>query len=212
MADLEKFRRETRAWLLANAPESIAGLQLGEGGGSWGGRRPSFDHPDMKTWLEVMAEKGWTAPTWPREYGGGGLDKAEAKVLAREMTQLRLPAPLVGFGLAALPPGFLDNQYLLTLYYTGIIGLVVFVWLLWTALRTSYSAYGSLEGGSRGLALAWLAATVGLAVAGLAGSPFVAIRVRQVYWFLAALAVAATHVAAARRVEAGERDVGEPSA
>ncbi len=122
--------------------------------------------------------------------------------------QTRLPevlgqSPLIGFGLAALPPGFLDNQYLLVLYYTGLIGLAVFLWLLWTATHTSFGAFRSLEGERKGLALAWLAVTVGLAVAGLAGSPFVAVRVRQVYWFLAALAVAAYRTTGAR--EAGER-------
>jgi alkylation response protein AidB-like acyl-CoA dehydrogenase len=108
MADLEKFRAETHAWLVANAPKSLAGLELGQDGGNWGGRRPTFDHPDMKTWLEVMADKGWTAPTWPREYGGGGLERAEAKVLAQEMTQLRLPAPLTGFGLTMIGPTLLQ--------------------------------------------------------------------------------------------------------
>jgi alkylation response protein AidB-like acyl-CoA dehydrogenase len=108
MADLEKFRAEAREWLVANAPESLAGLELGQDGGNWGGRRPTFDHPDMKTWLEVMADKGWTAPTWPREYGGGGLERAEAKVLAQEMTKLRLPAPLTGFGLTMIGPTLLQ--------------------------------------------------------------------------------------------------------
>ncbi|UCC84164.1 MAG: hypothetical protein JSW46_04335 [Gemmatimonadota bacterium] len=131
--------------------------------------------------------------------------------LRERLPEVLYESPLVGLGLAALPPGFLDNQYLLTLYYTGIIGLVVFMWLLWSALRTSYSAYGSLEGESRGLALAWLAATVGLAVAGLAGSPFVAVRVRQVYWLLAALVIAALHLAAKRRAAGVEREVEEGS-
>ena len=117
--------------------------------------------------------------------------------------------PLLGFGPAALPPGFLDNQYLLTLYYTGLIGLATFLWLLLAAMRTSYRSYHELTGDAKGLALAWLAATIGLAIAGLAGSPFVAVRVRQVYWFLAALVIAAVKVARTRRdrVEAAEEEV-----
>ena len=62
----------------------------------------------------------------------------------------------------------------------------------------------ALTGSFQGLALAWLAATIGLAIAGLAGSPFVAVRVRQVYWFLAALVIAAVKVTRAREVSAGE--------
>ena len=123
--------------------------------------------------------------------------------------QQRLPEvmggqPLLGFGPAALPPGFLDNQYLLTLYYTGLLGLAAFLWLLVSALRTSYRSYHELTGDFQGLALAWLAATIGLAIAGLAGSPFVAVRVRQVYWFLGAQVIAALKVTRAREVSAEE--------
>ena len=108
MADLEKFRTQTREWLEANAPKSLAGFRLAsEGDGNWGGRRARFDSPEMKAWLEMMAERGWTAPTWPREYGGGGLDTDEAKVLREELTRLRMPSPLMGFGLTMIGPTLL---------------------------------------------------------------------------------------------------------
>lgn len=127
----------------------------------------------------------------------------------RRLPEVLTQSPLLGLGLAALPPGFLDNQYLLTLYYTGIVGLAVFLWLLWRALTTAYRAYQRAGPRLKGLPLAWLAATVGLALAGLAGSPFVAVRVRQVYWVLAGLAVAAmllarTEAEPAEQVTAGE--------
>jgi alkylation response protein AidB-like acyl-CoA dehydrogenase len=102
MADLETFRTETAAWLDANAPQSIRGTAVGELEGNWGGRKATYANPDMKVWLDVAAEKGFTAPSWPTEYGGGGLSKAEAKVLAQEMARLKLPAPLVGFGLSMI--------------------------------------------------------------------------------------------------------------
>jgi len=107
MAELDEFRAQTRQWLEANAPEAIAGLVMTEANGTWGGRRATFEPPEMKTWLERMAERGWTAPTWPREYGGGGLEAAEAKVLQQELAQLRLPPPLTGFGLTMIGPTLL---------------------------------------------------------------------------------------------------------
>ena len=107
MADLESFRAQTRSWLEAHAPESIRGLPVGELEGTWGGRNATFDHPDMKVWLDVMADKGWTSPSWPTEYGGGGLSGEEAKVLAQEMAALKLPPPLVGFGLTMIGPTLL---------------------------------------------------------------------------------------------------------
>jgi alkylation response protein AidB-like acyl-CoA dehydrogenase len=108
VSDPEAFRAEARTWLEANAPAAIRGLEIDpETGGNWGGRRPKWDHPEMKTWLERAAERGFTAPTWPREYGGGGLDAAEARLLTEEMRRLRLPPPLTGFGLTMIGPTLL---------------------------------------------------------------------------------------------------------
>ena len=108
MADLDTFRRDTRAWLEANAPASMR-APLGEHEEPcWGGRNPIFSSPDVKRWLEVMAARGWTAPTWPAAYGGGGLSRDEARVLAQEMAALRLRPPLVGFGLTMIGPTLLQ--------------------------------------------------------------------------------------------------------
>ena len=108
MADLDTFRRDTRAWLEANAPASMR-APLGEHEEPcWGGRNPIFPSPDVKRWLEVMAARGWTAPTWPAAYGGGGLSRDEARVLAQEMAALRLRPPLVGFGLTMIGPTLLQ--------------------------------------------------------------------------------------------------------
>ncbi|MBW1882587.1 MAG: acyl-CoA dehydrogenase family protein [Deltaproteobacteria bacterium] len=107
MPDLEGFRRETRGWLEANAPHSVFGVRGSDFEGSWGGRKAVYANPDMKVWLDVMAQKGWTAPSWPTQYGGGGLDKAEAKILAQEMKSLQLPPPLIGMGLTMIGPTLL---------------------------------------------------------------------------------------------------------
>jgi len=108
MADLEKFRSETRSWLEANAPKSLVGARGDAAEGVWGGKKAVYENPDRKLWLDLMAEKGWTSPTWPTEYGGGGLSSKEAKVLAGEMRSLKLPAPLVGFGLTMIGPTLLQ--------------------------------------------------------------------------------------------------------
>jgi alkylation response protein AidB-like acyl-CoA dehydrogenase len=107
--ELDSFRRDVRAWLDANAPAAVRGvLSSIEGQGNWGGRNPTFDPPEMKPWMERMAERGWTAPTWPTEYGGGGLSSEQAKVLAQEMAALKLPPPLMGFGLEMIGPTLLN--------------------------------------------------------------------------------------------------------
>ncbi len=107
MSELESFRQETRAWLEANAPKSLIGLQMTELTGVWGGKKWAFSSDAEKEWLEVMGDKGWTAPTWPTEYGGGGLSSDEAKVLSQEMKALELPPALIGFGLTMIGPTLL---------------------------------------------------------------------------------------------------------
>jgi len=108
MADLETFREEARRWLKENAPASMYTPPATPDDICWGGKKAHYP-ADVKRWLDVTAERGWTAPTWPKEYGGGGLSKAEAKVLAEEMAKLRLRPPLTGFGLAMIGPLLLQD-------------------------------------------------------------------------------------------------------
>ncbi|TNE61310.1 MAG: acyl-CoA dehydrogenase [Alphaproteobacteria bacterium] len=106
MSDLEQFRQETRAWLDENCPKSMR-APMGEGDICWGGRRFEFKSDDQKAWLEHMAARGWTVPSWPKEYGGGGLNKDEAKILAEEMRRISARPPLVSFGIWMLGPALL---------------------------------------------------------------------------------------------------------
>jgi len=105
--DLESFRAECRAWLEKSCPASLLGAPANELEGVWGGRKFVFENPDQKLWLDRMAERGWTAPTWPRDFGGGGLSDDEAKVLQQEMRRLGAPPPLIGFGLTMIGPTLL---------------------------------------------------------------------------------------------------------
>ncbi len=107
MSDLEAFRAETRAWLEANCPAECRG-PAGEDATIWGGRNAVFKTPAHKQWLDRMAARGWTAPEWPTAYGGGGLSREEAKVLASEMRRIDAQAPLASFGVWMLGPALLQ--------------------------------------------------------------------------------------------------------
>ena len=107
MAELDDFRAETRAWLEANCPASMRTPMPGDET-PWAGRKGTFKNPDSKIWLDLMAAKGWTAPTWPKAYGGGGLSRGEAKVLEQEMGRIKARPPLFSFGLWMLGPVLLE--------------------------------------------------------------------------------------------------------
>jgi alkylation response protein AidB-like acyl-CoA dehydrogenase len=108
MPDLDAFRDETRRWLLQHAPASMRTPTKSTDELCWGGKKASYP-ADVLRWRDVMAERGWTAPTWPKEYGGGGLSKQEAKVLAEEMEALTLRVPLIGFGQWMIGPLLLQE-------------------------------------------------------------------------------------------------------
>ncbi|WP_220348342.1 acyl-CoA dehydrogenase family protein [Alkalilimnicola ehrlichii] len=107
MADLETFRKETRAWLEENCPQSMRQPITSDDDACWGGRNPAFKSEDQRLWLERMAARGWTAPDWPKEYGGGGLSKAEAKILREEMARIKARPPLHSFGIWMIGPAIL---------------------------------------------------------------------------------------------------------
>ena len=105
---LAAFRAETRAWLLANCPPEMRTPMASEDAVCWGGRKFRYSSTAQKLWLDRMAERGWTVPTWPRAYGGGGLGNAQAKVLAQELRALNCRPPLNSFGIWMLGPALLQ--------------------------------------------------------------------------------------------------------
>ena len=58
--------------------------------------------------MDRMASKGWTTPMWPKEYGGGGLSKAENKVLEQELRRINARPALMSFGVWMLGPVLLE--------------------------------------------------------------------------------------------------------
>ena len=108
MSDVETFRKETAAWLEASAPASLFGTRRGGFDGYWGGKKTSDTPRDTLQWFDAMLAKGWTAPKWPKKFGGGELTNDEAQILGEELHRLKLPPPLVGVGLSMIGPTLLD--------------------------------------------------------------------------------------------------------
>jgi alkylation response protein AidB-like acyl-CoA dehydrogenase len=101
-SELDAFRAEARAWLEENFPKSLAFQPIAMIPGAEGLTA------DGKLWKQRMADKGWGAPTWPSEYGGGGLSGAEARVLQQEMARLGAENPVAGMGTSMFGPTLLE--------------------------------------------------------------------------------------------------------
>jgi alkylation response protein AidB-like acyl-CoA dehydrogenase len=82
----DEFRQYVRGWMDANAvvPDDIP--------------MPTRRGPlstELKQWAVQFRRKlgaqGWIAPTWPREYGGGGLTNHHAAIIQQELSRQPLP-------------------------------------------------------------------------------------------------------------------------
>jgi len=105
MSDLEQFRSEVRTWLDENCPPTRRRLREGESMPAWGS--PEFD-AQIEGWKNDVCARGWSAPSWPKEYGGAGLSPEEAKVLGQEMARIRAVPPIGGFGMYLLGPVLIE--------------------------------------------------------------------------------------------------------
>ena len=97
------FRRDTRAWLEENCPPGARG----SGPIPWGSSKVELE-PDARVWLERMAGRGWTVPTWPRVYGGAELTRDQYTVLIEELKRIGARTPLTGRGVNYIGPTILE--------------------------------------------------------------------------------------------------------
>jgi alkylation response protein AidB-like acyl-CoA dehydrogenase len=104
---IDAFRAELRDWLETNCPEEMRDGLMTEEGICWGGKDWKFTSDAQKVWLERCADKGYTVPTWPVEYGGAGLSRDEEKVFHEEMAAINARVPLQSFGIWMLGPALL---------------------------------------------------------------------------------------------------------
>ena len=58
-------------------------------------------------WFSAFAEKGWVAPHWPREYGGGGLSWMEQFILNAELASANAPGVGSNVGISMLGPALI---------------------------------------------------------------------------------------------------------
>ncbi len=107
MAEIDDFRDETRAWLETNCPASMRTPMVPTEEVN-GGSKLRSTNPDSYRWLDLMSERGWTVPNWPKEYGGAGLDKSHYVVLLEEMARISARPPLTGMGVSMIGPTLLE--------------------------------------------------------------------------------------------------------
>ena len=103
-SDEEAFRQEVRQFLDAEFPQELKGQSLGAASqeGAEG------ESPAQKKWREAVGARGWGTPTWPKEYGGGGLTRKQAAILNEEFAKVGAYNPIGGMGVMMFGPTLLE--------------------------------------------------------------------------------------------------------
>jgi len=93
-AEQAAFREEVRTMIRDRMPDKLR-LRRDEAGefrreGNRGERAEA-----MLEWRRALNEKGWVAPAWPKEYGGGELDAVKQYVMNETFAEEMAPKPRV---------------------------------------------------------------------------------------------------------------------
>lgn len=95
-AEYESFRNEVRSFIEAHRNHAPDGQ----------GMRAEKN----RAWQKMLIERGYTARTIPREYGGygGDMDILKSRVIAEEFAQAQVPGGMGGQGISMLVPTLLE--------------------------------------------------------------------------------------------------------
>jgi alkylation response protein AidB-like acyl-CoA dehydrogenase len=87
------FRDEVRAFIDANYPKHLKGKVL----------REDLSKEDFLAWHKILGKKGWSAPAWPKEYGGAGWTATQRYIWLEENARGETIPPLP-FGVSMVGP------------------------------------------------------------------------------------------------------------
>src|SRR5437764_3668921 len=94
----EQVRQAVVAWLRASLPPTwVEAIDTGDAAELQRARAlVGYDE-----WCARLGESGWATPTWPKEYGGAGLEPAQTKVVNEELGRYKVPRSfnVIGIGM-----------------------------------------------------------------------------------------------------------------
>jgi hypothetical protein len=99
----------------------------------------------------------------------------------------RLPEhPILGRGVTGIGTG--DTQYALVLGELGLLGAVLFIWMIYRLFFTAKAVFISYKDPIiRALSLGFMISLVGLLFQALGVNTFIIVRIMEPFWFIAAL-------------------------
>jgi alkylation response protein AidB-like acyl-CoA dehydrogenase len=87
------FRDEVRTFIRDNYPKELMGL----------GNREDLTREQFLAWHKILGKKGWSAPAWPKKYGGTGWTSTQRYIWSEENARVDAMMPLP-FGVSMVGP------------------------------------------------------------------------------------------------------------
>src|SRR3954470_24136031 len=91
-AEEQGFRLEVREFIRTQLPEELKPGYVAPRGQRSDTEMFTRGAP-WRVWNKRLADRGWIAPAWPREYGGAGMSVMEQFIFNEEMSEARAPRP-----------------------------------------------------------------------------------------------------------------------
>jgi O-antigen ligase len=97
--------------------------------------------------------------------------------------------PILGYGVTGYK--FVDAQYVRVATETGVVGLVVFLFLMATIFRESWRVQQvARDPFNRGVAMGFMAGFIGLLFHAIGANTFIIVRIMEPFWFVTAMVMA----------------------
>jgi O-antigen ligase len=94
--------------------------------------------------------------------------------------------PIIGYGITGYK--FLDSQYPRVLIETGIVGLIAFLYLLYSILKLAIRRMKDAKNPYfKGLAIGFFAGYIGLLFHAIGANTFIIVRIMEPFWFFAGI-------------------------
>jgi len=133
------------------------------------------------------AEK-WHGTT--EKIGGVSFDPSTSERITRYKASMGrwIKHPVLGYGVTG--GGFIDGQFLRTLEETGLVGLVVMLWLVFSIFKTACRNYYNLPSPFfRGISLGLMGGVAALLGHAVGSSTFIIVRIMEPFWLMVAIVV-----------------------
>lgn len=98
-----------------------------------------------------------------------------------------LKHPFLGYGITGV--GLVDSQYFRILGETGIIGFLIFVWLIFRIFRQTLKVYKNMppQHWAKGIPLGFLITLCAIIFQGITTNSFIIVRIMEPFWFICAV-------------------------